>query len=918
VPASGELNWQSLSTFLIALGTTAQSTTNTKLAIRVATATPVTAVSASDTIIITQLAAPAAVAVNLPAGVLGQAFFIVDGTGDAATNNVTVDGNGSEAINGAANYVINKDRAGVLIAWNGSGWTILAEFTNIAAGTIPRSSIALGTANHVVINSGTGALSSEAALAKSRGGTGVDNSSVTFPASGTITTTANTLAVFAATTSAQLASVMSNETGSGLLVFNASPTLTTPAISSPTGLVKADVGLGNVDNTSDATKNAAAVALTNKDYDGGVASNTSRLTIPKASTATLTALTRKQATVVYDSSLNAPYYDDGSVLVPFGSGSGGGVNYITNSTFETGVTGWDTYADAAGVVPVNGTGGSPDITLTASASSPLRGTQSGILTKDGANRQGQGFSCAFTIAAADKSLPLSISWEGLASAAYTGSGGAEFLSVFVYDVTNSTLIYPSSTQVAPGATKGQCNFSATTSTSYRLIFHVAGTGTSAWTYQIDTVSVGNVSTLYGYAATDWILYPTVGTGFDANSQSVYYRQSGGDVEIRGEFTIANITGSQARLTLPAGLTVGATPATNTQVVGYMSQSSVDSRNFSTILATAGDAYLTFGIFDVTTQTNSLTSGGGTSFLNANRVSIWAKLPIATWTSNVQMANRALEEFASLASTWDASDTTATGTVSGPAGSVMGGALGAVRTKRIVWQNPRQATDNVFVEIDQLATGNWQQVPISGFADSPSSVNDFGVACKPVSGQASQTDVVFSRYRTTATTAWDSTARWRVRKVSAGALVGFQNKTERFFANTTNGIAANSVRLSNVITNSTGGLVTVASDNASTGFTVTAIQRCRVMISSSLRSSAAGTNIGLTVNGSSAGSIDDGTNNSFIQAIGGQMATGAPFNVAAAILLEVGDVLRPTHIGTGWTVAGGTFNNSVRLTFEAVP
>ena len=41
-------------------------------------------------------------------------------------------------------------------------------------------------------------------------------------------------------------------------------TLTSPVINSPTGLAKADVGLGNVDNTSDATKNAAAVALTNK------------------------------------------------------------------------------------------------------------------------------------------------------------------------------------------------------------------------------------------------------------------------------------------------------------------------------------------------------------------------------------------------------------------------------------------------------------------------------------------------------------------------------------------------------------------------------------------------------------------------------------------------------------------------------
>lgn len=41
-------------------------------------------------------------------------------------------------------------------------------------------------------------------------------------------------------------------------------TLTSPAITTPTGIVKGDVGLGSVDNTSDATKNAAAVTLTNK------------------------------------------------------------------------------------------------------------------------------------------------------------------------------------------------------------------------------------------------------------------------------------------------------------------------------------------------------------------------------------------------------------------------------------------------------------------------------------------------------------------------------------------------------------------------------------------------------------------------------------------------------------------------------
>lgn len=39
---------------------------------------------------------------------------------------------------------------------------------------------------------------------------------------------------------------------------------TSPAITTPTGIVKGDVGLGNVDNTSDATKNSATATFTNK------------------------------------------------------------------------------------------------------------------------------------------------------------------------------------------------------------------------------------------------------------------------------------------------------------------------------------------------------------------------------------------------------------------------------------------------------------------------------------------------------------------------------------------------------------------------------------------------------------------------------------------------------------------------------
>lgn len=96
-------------------------------------------------------------------------------------------------------------------------------------------------ANHVI----TGVISA------SQGGTGVVNNdsstitisgsfgttftvtattSLTLPTTGTLATTSNKLSDFAATTSAELAGVISDETGSGLLVFATSPTLVTPTL----------------------------------------------------------------------------------------------------------------------------------------------------------------------------------------------------------------------------------------------------------------------------------------------------------------------------------------------------------------------------------------------------------------------------------------------------------------------------------------------------------------------------------------------------------------------------------------------------------------------------------------------------------------------------------------------------------------
>jgi hypothetical protein len=65
--------------------------------------------------------------------------------------------------------------------------------------------------------------------------TGTDTSSVAFGTGGTVAYTSNNLGAFGTTTSAQLAGIISDETGSGALVFGTSPSLTTPNIGVATG-----------------------------------------------------------------------------------------------------------------------------------------------------------------------------------------------------------------------------------------------------------------------------------------------------------------------------------------------------------------------------------------------------------------------------------------------------------------------------------------------------------------------------------------------------------------------------------------------------------------------------------------------------------------------------------------------------------
>lgn len=84
---------------------------------------------------------------------------------------------------------------------------------------------------------------------------------------------ANPLSQFAATTSAQLKSVISDETGSGALVFGTSPTLVTPALGTPSAVVLTNA-------TGTAAGLTAGNVTTNANLTGDVTSVGNAATIP--------------------------------------------------------------------------------------------------------------------------------------------------------------------------------------------------------------------------------------------------------------------------------------------------------------------------------------------------------------------------------------------------------------------------------------------------------------------------------------------------------------------------------------------------------------------------------------------------------------------------------------------------------------
>ena len=355
-----------------------------------------------------------------------------------------------------------------------------------------------------------------------------------------------------------------------------------------------------------------------------------------------------------------------------GSGSGSVINYIDNPDFESGVQGYARYANAvAAAIPETGTGGSPNaaFTFTATTSSPLRGLKSGLLSKDANNRQGHGVSYDFTIDPADQAQVMTLSFDYVTSSAYVDGD----IRVYVYDVTNSVLIevvdrdlYGSNFGKFTGTFQTSSN-STSNSTSYRLIFHVASTNASAYTFELDNVSVGPQIIVKGPIVTDFESYtPTFGAGFGTvTNSSGRYKRVGDHVEIIVSCTTGTVAASLATISLPSGLSIDAsklninnTTANPGSLVGQYNTSQPTAGMIGNIVTAPATSTSLIYIADRDGNAGAhLTPVNGSTTLSSSAVfSATVRVPILGWSSNVVLSDDAGNRDISFAVTKSASQT----------------------------------------------------------------------------------------------------------------------------------------------------------------------------------------------------------------------------------------------------------------------
>lgn len=286
--------------------------------------------------------------IPLSTSVTGVLPVAKGGTGIAngTNNSITFTGNFTLGLTLTGNTSVTFPTSGTLLTTGVTSLPSLATVGTITVGVWNGTLVAGQYGGTGVANTGKtitlgGSISTASTFTTSGANaltlTTTGSTNITLPTTGTLVTTANNLSVFAATTSSQLAGIISDETGSGVLVFATSPTLVTPVLG-----VAAVTSINKVAITAPATSAILTIA------DGKTLTVNSSITLAGTDSKTLT-LSNSLTLVGIDSTTITFQGTDTYV----GRAT---TDTLTNKTFDTAGTGNSFKINGTAITANTGTG----------------------------------------------------------------------------------------------------------------------------------------------------------------------------------------------------------------------------------------------------------------------------------------------------------------------------------------------------------------------------------------------------------------------------------------------------------------------------------------------------------------------------------------------------------------------------------
>ena len=542
---------------------------------------------------------------------------------------------------------------------------------------------------------------------------------------------------------------------------------------------------------------------------------------------------------------------------PIGSSSGG-KNYLAKQSDASAAVGTVSLVAAGGNISVSGTFPNvssawyADAGLSPIAISPdntLRGTSNYLTALTSFDAAGAVYvqTPAFNIDGEDLGKALAVQFDvagnttandwDVVAVRYTSAGvfGALIPIAGIASTTTGT----ASAQVPTGTTtfRGFFITGSTASDVYSIRWRRRA---GAVAIRFDNLIVGPNSVMLGTAITDWQSYTPTGSWTANTTYSGRYMRVGNDMLLEAKLLLSGApTSASLTVNLPTGLTINTSNIfgdTQNHSIGEASvfDTSANEIYTGTVGYSSTSAIAIFTEYAALTYLNSTNVVNATqqvTFATGDTIYIRAKIPITGWSSNVTMADRAVEEYAWSTDTTNASAASSFGY--GPSGVIFPQAAVSAASidKTIQFTTPILATDVLFFEVsaDSGATFSvlnalTDDLDIQPYMRQTTGVN-YGVYVTPTS--VTQARVRFGKYKRESGGAYgaagsdwgvQTTRKWRVRKVSGGA-VGFPVGARNVIGDTT-GTAVPAGYIGEVITSS----VTTATNVGTTGqfFNLTSI------------------------------------------------------------------------------------------------